>query len=192
MAWLLLRDEGNGDEADVVTDDTVPAEVEEQEPADEPPLDDAEPGDGQADNGTAPVDDAPVDDAPADDAPADDAPVDDGPGELRAGDEALFPVPDDLSAFEGDDVRGEGVLVHSVVEALGFWIGDDDENRIFVRVEPGLDTGGFVVEEGDRVDLEGTVRANDPDDVDPPDDAGGDRYREQGHHIELRSLEPAS
>jgi hypothetical protein len=191
VAFLLLRD-GDDDADDVVTDDTATTEVDdgveettpETMPAEDPPAEDpVPPGDAPGTPGAGGTPDDAGDPAPR---------ADDGPGDLRAGNESLFPVPDDLAPFADAEVDGVGVLVDEVVEAVGFWVGDADDNRIFVRVAPGLDTGDFEVEEGMRIDLQGVVRANDPAASEPDEDQGGERYRQQGHHIELRAVRPAA
>lgn len=96
---------------------------------------------------------------------------------------------DRLGQYAGTQVTGEGVEVLEVVDGQGFWIGIDDQQRIFAR--PGDDVAADV-EAGDRISFEGTLEANTPNDsTDISEDQGGELYQQQGHHIELRSVTSA-
>lgn len=95
-----------------------------------------------------------------------------------------------LAAHADQDVTGEGVYVLDVVDGEGFWIGADEQQRIFAHAPDDV-----AVEVGQRISFDGFLEPNPPDDSaevhDIPEDQGAELHRQQGHHIELRSLMPA-
>ncbi|MBW3601947.1 MAG: hypothetical protein KY434_04505 [Actinobacteria bacterium] len=116
----------------------------------------------------------------------------DDPGVVIAQDgRQLFPIDEaQLASFVDQQLTGDDVLIQSVVEGAGFWIGTGEDNRVFVEYEQGLLPLGFTPSAGERFDFQGTMVAND-DDALVPDDAGGEQYRRQGVHIELSEAQPA-
>jgi hypothetical protein len=96
-----------------------------------------------------------------------------------------------LAPYAGEDVGGEGVYVLEVVEGEGFWIGADDQQRIFAHT-----SDDDTAEVGQRISFDGFLKPNPPEDSaevhDIPEDQGAELHRQQGHHIELRSMDAAS
>ena len=95
-----------------------------------------------------------------------------------------------LAPHADQDITGEGVFVLDVVDGEGFWIGADDQQRIFAHAPDDV-----AVEPGQRISFDGFLKANPAEDSaevhDIPEDQGAELHRQQGHHIELRSLSPA-
>ena len=146
---------------------------------------------------TAPADTTPTTAADgATPAPADGAGEDPGTVTTADGTDLFTLVQGDagdaerLAAHADQDVTGEGVYVLEVVDGEGFWIGADDQQRIFAHAPDDV-----AVEVGQRISFEGFLKPNPPDDSaevhDIPEDQGAELHRQQGHHIELRSLMPA-
>ena len=90
-------------------------------------------------------------------------------GQLRAGDTQLLPVPaGGLGSLVGQRVEGRQVVVQSVVrgqedpDALeGFWVGSSEQDRVYVEWggDVGADEATYQPEAGQRVNLEGPVKA---------------------------------
>lgn len=97
-----------------------------------------------------------------------------------------------LAPYADQDVTGEGVSVLDIVEGEGFWIGSDETKRVFAHVSS---DAAAAVQVGQRINFDGFLKPNpatDSADVhDIPEDQGAELHRQQGHHIELRSLTPA-
>lgn len=97
-----------------------------------------------------------------------------------------------LAPYADQDVTGSGVYVLDVVEGEGFWIGADEQQRIFAHA--GTDMAAEV-QVGQRIDFDAFLEANPPADSadghDIPEDQGAELHRQQGHHLELRSLTAA-
>ena len=97
-----------------------------------------------------------------------------------------------LAPYADQDVQGRGVEVLDVVEGEGFWIGTSDQQQIFAHAP--ADTAAEV-QVGQRITFDGFLEANPPADSadvhDIPQDQGAELHRQQGHHVELRSLTPA-
>lgn len=95
-----------------------------------------------------------------------------------------------LAAHADQDVTGDGVYVLDVVDGQGFWIGADDQQRIFAHAPDDV-----AVEIGQRLTFDGFLKPNPAEDSadvhDIPEDRGAELHRQQGHHIELRSLSAA-
>jgi hypothetical protein len=192
VLFALLRDDDDTDDVGTVDDTVATTEVPEDDPAaedDTAPEDTAAEGDAGAgdDGATTPA-------APAPGSP--EADLSDDPGTATTGDGTdLFTL---LQGDEGDaerlapyadtDVLGEGVQVVEVVEGEGFWIGTADQ-RIFAHGAADL---AAEVEVGQRIDFDGFLKPNPPADSadvhDISDEQGAELHRQQGHHIELRSL----
>jgi predicted RecA/RadA family phage recombinase len=97
-----------------------------------------------------------------------------------------------LSAYVNQDLEGERVLVQHVVSDLGFWVGEDEQRRIFVHLGPDMTASESTVAVGDRIDFAGFLEENAVEDSvdhhDLADDDGGPLHRAQGHHVELTAL----
>ena len=97
-----------------------------------------------------------------------------------------------LAPYADQDVQGQGVEVLDVVEGEGFWIGTSDQQQIFAHAP--ADTAAEV-QVGQRITFDGFLEVNPPADSadvhDIPQDQGAELHRQQGHHVELRSLTPA-
>jgi len=199
VLWALLRDEGDDVETsgDPAAQTTAPVEEGIEDPAASAP-DDALAEEADDGAGPAPTE-APAEEPATGDEPATDAPAA-GAATLTSADGT-----DLLGLIQGDagdaerlaphadaDVTGSGLEVLDVVEGEGFWIGDD-QRRIFAH---GGDDLAATVEVGQRIDVEGFLKPNPPADSadvhDIPEDQGAELHRQQGHHIELRSITPAA
>jgi hypothetical protein len=200
VLFALLRDDDDDTDDVGTVDDTVETtEVPEEDPAAE---DDTIPEDAaEGDAGTDPGADEGDEGATTPAAPAPGSPeadLSDDPGTATTGDGTdLFTLlqGDDgdaerLAPYADTDVLGEGVQVVEVVEGEGFWIGAGDE-RIFAH---GADDLVADVEVGQRIDFDGFLKPNPPADSadvhDIGDEQGAELHRQQGHHIELRSITP--
>jgi hypothetical protein len=138
VATLALRD-GDGD--------TTAPEQEVAEDAEGTTADDGEAAEGQ--------EGADGPDGEADGADDTAAMADVRPGTISAGGATVYPLQTDLTVadYDGVDVTGRSVPVESVVTDTGFWVGESDEDRIFVLV-----TGSAIdLEPGDTIDFEGVV-----------------------------------
>ena len=92
---------------------------------------------------------------------------------------------DDLREHVGDRVVADGVEVDAVPADEGFWV-DAGGDRVWVQV----DTAGespFAVQEGQRLDLTGTVVAHGTDFVQQPDfpAADAEELADAGAHVEV-------
>jgi hypothetical protein len=92
---------------------------------------------------------------------------------------------DDLREHVGDRVVANGVEVDAVPADEGFWV-DAGGDRVWVQV----DTAGespFAVQEGQRLDLTGTVVAHGTDFVQQPDfpAADAEELADAGAHVEV-------
>ena len=201
IVLFALLSQGDDDDDSVGTDDQT------EEGAVETTAPDTAPEDTTAD--TAPTDTEAPEDAPADTtattAPAAGGDAAPGAGEDPGTVKAASDDTDLVTLVKGDagdagrlapyaeqDVVGEGVYVLEIVEGEGFWIGADESRRIFAHA--GADAAA-AVEVGQRIDFDGFLKANPADDSadvhDIPEDQGAELHRQQGHHIELRSLTQA-
>jgi hypothetical protein len=68
---------------------------------------------------------------------------------------------DVLTSQVGKAVTARGVLVQSVPADEGFWVGEDNTDRVWVQLS-GSGESGYTVEQGDRVDFTGTMTAHEP------------------------------
>lgn len=200
VLFALLRD--NDDDDSVATADqteTVPPETAPEETVVEDTTAETAPEDTVAEE---PVTEDTTATTAADDGDA--AAPDEGAGE----DPGTVTTPDGTDLFtlvegdEGDaerlapyadqDVTGEGVLVLDVIDGEGFWIGADDQQRIFAHAS---DDTSAEVQVGQRISFDGFLEPNpaegSADAHDLPEDRGAELHRQQGHHIELRSVTPA-
>ena len=65
---------------------------------------------------------------------------------------ALVPPPQAYRGLIGREVEARAVIVQSVVDGAGFWIGPDRTQRVFVRTN-----GALVPERRGRVDVDGKI-----------------------------------
>ncbi len=93
-----------------------------------------------------------------------------------------------FAEFAGQPATATGVQVLSVPADEGFWVGSSDTERVWVQLTGEAGESPYQVQEGDRVDFEGSVVAHDEAfagevGVDEADGAG--QLTEQGHHVEV-------
>ena len=115
-------------------------------------------------------------------------------GTVTVGGTDLFSLagdPEALGNYEDEAVEATSVPVESVVADEGFWIGETDQERLFVFLNL-TDESGPQIDEGDTVSFSGTTR---PLPVDfeqrfglTPDD-GIEQLTEQGHYIEVTDID---
>ena len=112
-------------------------------------------------------------------------------GTVDAGGTALLPVPQSgLAAYSGQDVTGTSVPVESVVSDEGFWVGESQQDRVFVQ----LDVSGespFKVTAGQTVSFAGVLRelSGDPLTVGVTDPEGASMLKQQGQYIVASQLQ---
>jgi hypothetical protein len=196
-------------EAPVPLDDPVadpevapPADVGAPDPAGDPAAGDpagdpatGDPaGDVAGDDGAAPAGEP--------DPALDPAAAADGAGTLRTdgGEDVFAAVQGDdgdaerLAPLVGQEVQGVAVLIQQVVEDQGFWIGSDEQQRIFVVLPAGAQTD-VEIAEGGRLDLVGMVQPNpppeDPAAADLTAEQGAAQQAQQGHRLELSGIAPS-
>ena len=107
---------------------------------------------------------------------------------LTADGRALLPLPaGGLAAFNARPVEAKSVLVESVVSDEGFWVGDNAEQRIFIRLRTGGAESPVEIEPGRPVSFTGVVTTNPPDvsTLGLSPEEGADQLTAQGHHIEV-------
>ena len=66
----------------------------------------------------------------------------------------------ELTPVVGKTVTARNVVVQSVPADEGFWLGPSETERVWVQLG-GTGESGYVVRQGDRVELTGRVVAND-------------------------------
>jgi hypothetical protein len=172
IAILLFRGDGDGDGG------TTPPEQEVAEDAEGTTADDGEAAQGEEG----------ADDAEGETDGADDTPVleDVRPGTITAGGATVYPLQTDLTVadYDGVDVTGRAIPVESVVTDTGFWVGESDDDRIFVLV-----TGSAIdLEPGDTIDFEGVVvehGRNFAERIGVERNEGARRLTELAGHIEI-------
>lgn len=194
---LLGGDDDDGDDVgttDQTTDTVAPDTSAEDADSEDTTTETSAPDDTE----DTTTDDTTATSAPAagGDAPAPDAGEDPGTVTTTDGTELFTLVQGDagdaerLSPHVDQDLTGEGVYVLEVVDGEGFWIGASDQQRIFAHASDDV-----AVEAGQRIGFDGFLKANPAEDSadvhDIPEDQGAELHRQQGHHIELRSLTPA-
>ncbi len=82
-----------------------------------------------------------------------------GSGKLTSEGTSLLPIPSGgLNPYSGKPATGGSVAVESVVSDEGFWVGESEEERVFVKLEIQGESP-FKVKAGDVVDLQGKVTA---------------------------------
>ncbi|WP_205697265.1 hypothetical protein [Conexibacter sp. SYSU D00693] len=109
---------------------------------------------------------------------------------LRAGRTDLLPVPAaGLASLAGDDVGGTRMVVVDVVDGAGFFVGRRarDAERLFVQADAA--DFSYRPKVGDRVGVEGTVRAARGD-VAGLTGSRATRVREQGGFVAAASVIP--
>jgi hypothetical protein len=110
------------------------------------------------------------------------------PGTVTAGDADLLAsaTAETLSAHDGRQAVARAVKVQSVPADEGFWIGANEQDRLWVQL---TDTGGesdYKVKPGDIVDFTGTVTSaaqNFAADHGVTAAEGADQLTEQGHYL---------
>jgi hypothetical protein len=110
------------------------------------------------------------------------------PGTVTAGGADLleYPTTETLNAHDGQETVARGVRVQSVPADEGFWVGADDQNRLWVQL---TGTGGesdYKVKEGDTVDFTGSVTRSAPGfaaEQGVTQAEGADQLTEQGHYL---------
>lgn len=110
-------------------------------------------------------------------------------GTIEAGGDSLFPLSDELalSQYSGETVEANSVNVLSVVSDEGFWVGQSEDQRVFVRLAESGESGPNV-QPGDRVSFSGTVVENDQNFVESrgiTEEEGAQLLERQGHHINV-------
>jgi hypothetical protein len=93
----------------------------------------------------------------------------------------------ELTPVVGKTVTARNVMVQSVPADEGFWLGPSETERVWVQLS-GTGESGYVVRQGDRVELTGRVIANDPGfanrvGVDAAE--GAEQLTRQAAHIEV-------
>ena len=116
-----------------------------------------------------------------------------GGGTLVAERTTLLSVPaDGLRPVVGRAAQGSGVVVQSVVENEGFWVGSSGRDRLYVEygAEVGENEPGSLPKKGDRVDLTGPVRAapDDPERVLHLNAQDAELVRSQGAYINASTV----
>jgi hypothetical protein len=118
-----------------------------------------------------------------------------GSGTITAGSTDLLPLSSQdggaLQQYEGQNVEGNSVAVESVVSDEGLWVGESQEERMFVFLDlPG--ESGPDVDAGDMVSFSGTVEAVPQGFEDRfggiEAEEGADQLSFQGSYIEVTSL----
>jgi hypothetical protein len=99
---------------------------------------------------------------------------------------------DRLADQANEDLTGRDVYVLDVVDGEGVWLGASDQQRIFAHASAEVSA---QIRAGARISFDGFLKPNPPDDADDghdiPDDQGAELHRQQGHHIEMRSVTAA-
>ena len=118
-----------------------------------------------------------------------------GSGSITAGSTDLLPLSSQgggaLQQYEGQNVQGSSVAVESVVSDEGLWVGESQEERMFVFLDlPG--ESGPDIDAGDTVSFSGTVEAV-PQGFEErfggiEAEEGADQLSSQGSYIEVTSL----
>ncbi len=104
---------------------------------------------------------------------------------------ALAAAPDaagSLAGVTGQPVTATGVQVLSVPADEGFWVGSSDTQRVWVQLTGEAGESPYQVQEGDRVDFEGTVVAHDagfPQQVGVDEAGGAAQLSQQAQHLEV-------
>ena len=91
-----------------------------------------------------------------------------------------------LAGLSGQQVTATGARVLSVPADEGFWLGSSETERVWVQLTGEAGESPYQVQEGDLVDLEGTVEAHDatfPEQAGVEAAEGAQQLAEQGSHI---------
>ena len=90
-----------------------------------------------------------------------------------------------LDRFSGQVVEGRGVLVYSVPSPAGFWVGDNERDRVWVDVIGGDPPA--EIRQGMKLFFIGTMEPNHPEFAQRIILEGGDAalLEQQGHHIDV-------
>lgn len=119
-----------------------------------------------------------------------------GAGTLTAGGQSLLPATGGaLAQAVGGDAQGSEVVVQSVVESQGFWVGSSTTDRVYV--EYGGNTGenepGGQPKKGATVNLTGPVKAapTSPEKTLNVSPQEAEQIRSQGAYINAETVTPA-
>jgi RNA polymerase sigma factor (sigma-70 family) len=122
-------------------------------------------------------------------APAPAPPTSPAPGPLRlvADQQPLLPVPPDVAARAGAEVRGDGVVVRSVVGDEAFWVGSSEADQLLVVLTGSVESPQQIAP-GQALDFTGRLVPNTPETaasagVDASEHA--DLLARQGVHLEV-------
>lgn len=109
---------------------------------------------------------------------------------LVSGSTALLPLPaGGLAAYANQPAQATSVNVQSVVSDEGFWVGDSEANRVFVRlIQQG--ESPVQIEAGRKVSFTGTVKPNTPAIAEGVEAAEGlAQFQQQGFHVETTAVQ---
>lgn len=93
-----------------------------------------------------------------------------------------------LAGLAGQPVTATGVRVLSVPADEGFWLGKSETERVWVELTGEAGESPYQVQEGDLVDLEGTVVEHDaafPGQVGVDDAEGAQQLADQAAHLSV-------
>ncbi len=91
-----------------------------------------------------------------------------------------------LGGLTGQPVTATGVRVLAVPADEGFWLGTSETERVWVQLTGEAGESPYQVQEGDLVDLEGTVEAHDaafPEQAGVDDAEGAQQLADQAAHL---------
>ncbi len=91
-----------------------------------------------------------------------------------------------LGGLTGQPVTATGVRVLAVPADEGFWLGTSETERVWVQLTGEAGESPYQVQEGDLVDLEGTVEAHDaafPEQAGVDDAEGAQQLADQASHL---------
>jgi hypothetical protein len=98
---------------------------------------------------------------------------------------------DQISRSGAATATASQVRVESVVSDGGFWVGESDSDRVFVRLRTDGESP-FQIEAGQTVSFEGEVTEN-PSDVEAglgvTAAVGADLLQQQGRHVEVDEVQ---
>jgi hypothetical protein len=116
-------------------------------------------------------------------------------GSLTADGQDLLPLPNGgLEQFADASVTGTGVAVESVVADEAFWVGESEQERVFVHLEL-TGESPFKVQPGDSIDLSGSmkpVQGTEAEQFGVTAEEGLDQLESQGQYIEVTELAEGS
>jgi hypothetical protein len=117
--------------------------------------------------------------------------------QLSAGGQPLLPLPTSgLRPLVGKDTVGNGLVVQSIVEGQGFWVGTSQKQRVYIEygAAAGKTEAGYHPSKvGERVDLDGPVRPAPADPAKTLKLTGPDAalVKTEGAYINANKVSPA-